>query len=154
MKKSIIASVILSLVFISCKDNYTLCGVSRRVTLNAGFYELVGTQAVRKSAPSFSLQLLNGPVLIGNNVHLPAFSTELSSASDTARYVVQFDTGLPVDTLTAVYSTQNTVSSPGCDNVDIHTLRTISSTYHTVDSIKLTDNLVDQRGAENLQIFY
>ena len=154
-KRVLLLSILLPItVLFSCKDNYTICGLTRRVTLNAGFYALMSGQAVAKAAPSFSLQLINGPVLISNNQNLSQFSTELSSSTDTARYILQLSNNSVPDTVAFIYQSQSVTTSPGCDNIDAHTLQKIITTFNTIDSISTVDAVVDTRGIENIRVFF
>jgi Family of unknown function (DUF6452) len=158
MKNNNIFIIILSIVFFtsSCKDDYSICNPVKDVKFIGGFYQRIGGADVPYPAPSFSLSLLNSNNLIYNNqANTIEFGMPLDELASTSKYVLSMGNGLQKDTLTIVYSSQkSTTDGNACGIIVYHNISQLYSTTNTIDSVKLTQPLVNTNPVQNAKIYF
>ena len=138
----------------SCKDDYTICNLPKTVNLIAGFYRHSGGVDVPTPAPSLSLFLLNGtsPVY-SNNMNALTFTLPLNPVVNSAKYVISVSASQS-DTLTIVYTSQNTNLSAECGNVYYNNISAFYTTTHTLDSVKILRPAINTDQVENVRIYF
>lgn len=85
------------------------------------------------------------------------FSLQLSSVTDSCRYAIQPDSALAFfDTLTFYYDRHLQFLSNSCGYTYYYSLKSIRTTYHQVDSVKIsnTDVNSDANSREHVQIYF
>lgn len=153
MKKYLSVSVVAVLCsLVSCKDEYTICTLSKDVKFIAGFYQSQNTPA---PAPQLSVSILNTNAFIYTNQgNVAEMGFGLNSTLDSNRYVITIAGNLPKDTVTIRYSSQTSNLSLECGSITTNTINSISSTHHTIDSIKITNATCNNTPIQNARIFY
>jgi hypothetical protein len=151
-----IGIISLSLLIISCKDDYSICNPVKDIRFIGAFYQRIGGIDVPTPAPSFSVSLLNSASLIYNNQpNTLEFAVPLNEFADTSRFVLSLGNGQPKDTLTVVYSSQkNTTDGNACGIIVVHTISGLYSTRNTIDSVKLIQPLVNTNPVQNAKIYF
>ncbi len=142
------------LIFSSCKDDYTICDLSKVVVLKNGFYQFTSGIEKPVAASLFSLtQIDNSPVY--NNVsNISKFNFSLNPAATSVKYQIITSAGSVPDTVTYSYNTENVQLSTNCGNVYVNTLTSVSTTTHTLDSIKIFNSTVNTESGENIKIYF
>jgi hypothetical protein len=85
------------------------------------------------------------------------FSLLLSSITDSCRYALQPDTALvSFDTITFYYDRRLQFISNACGFTYFYTLKTLKSTTHNIDSVKINNADVNQNAStpEHVQIYF
>ena len=143
---------LLPLSIVSCKDEYTICNLPKDVRFIAGFYQ---TANVPQSAQNLSVSLLGDTSAIyRRQPNVPSFSLPLNPTVDSSKYLIAVSNSGPRDTLTIVYSSSNVNLSPECGNVSYHTITRLSSTLHTIDSVKLIAPAINTSSVQNAKIYF
>ena len=154
MLKTLFFLAITGILFTSCKDEYTICNLSKNVSFVGGFYKKSGSADVPTSVSYVTMYLLDGgggPIF--SNSTLQSFSLPLNPVLDSSRYVIILNSN-PVDTLTIVYKTQTVNLSPECGNIFNHTITKLYSTKHTLDSARLVNPTINTNPLENGRIYF
>ena len=147
--------VTVSLYFTACKDEYTICNLSREVRFTGGFYRKLGANDVASPAPKFTLSQLNiSPAFYNEQVNVQTFSVPLNSLTDSGKYVLKLDNNLQADTVTVTYTSQGVNLSLECGSVTYNTITKITTTINTIDSIKIIKPLVNTEAGVNARIYY
>lgn len=157
MKKRLIHPVVLLALVLfnfSCKDQYTICDLSKDVFFRAGFYKIVAGNEVLNNAPKFSLAPLNGNFIYTDQLNTTAFPLSLNPLLDSNRYYIKFSDALPADTLTIVYSSTSTQLSVECGSVTVNTISRIYSTRNSIDSLQLKFSEVNTSNFEHVKIYF
>lgn len=150
-----VAAIVSSCNSGGCTENQT--SVPR-----AGFYDmetlrqiaLTGVEVGGVGAPNDSL-LATGLSAI-NEIYLPLRANK-ATTSFYFRYLVANDsTGLisPRDTLTVTYTTTPYFASEACGAMYRYTITRITHTTLMIDSIALTDSVINNLDIERLKIFF
>ena len=157
MKKLYFTTVVFSgcIFLCSCKDEYSICNLSKDVRFTAGFYKKVGLNDVVSPAPRFTLSLLNsGTSSYTQQANVEIFSLPLSPVVDSVKYVLKLDTGLQADTVTITYTSKGENLSVECGSVVYNTITQITSTVNTIKSVNIIKALVNTEPLQNVKIFY
>lgn len=157
MKKIYFAAGLLAVAFnlAACKDEYTLCNLSKEVRFTGGFYKKVGSSDALSPAPKFTLLQLNTTVpLYSQQVNVETFSLPLNPVLDSAKYVLTLNTGLQADTITIIYTSQGVNLSVECGSVTYNTINKVTTTINTLDSVKIIKGLVNTEAGQNVKIYY
>jgi len=157
MKKFVCTGVLFTLLFFiySCKDEYTLCNLSKEVSFISGFYQKVSGADVSVQAPSLYVSLLNSSSgIYTGQPNVRSFSLPLNSLVDSSRYTIQIGAGLPTDTLTVVYSSTSTNLSAECGNVIYNNISRFYTTKHRLDSVKIVNATTNTNPLENARIYF
>jgi Family of unknown function (DUF6452) len=151
-----IAAILISVFFIcSCQDQYSICELPKTVDCKAGFYQYNRGVETSVNASAFSLYIINSAGFFYNQQpNLSKFQFSLNPSVDSLKYFIKVGDILLADTLTLTYTSQNTLISPECGNVFIHTLLKINSTLNTIDSIKIINSNLNTTTGENLKIYF
>ena len=146
---------LLGLTLSACKDEYTICNLSRNVNFNAGFYQRVSGADVSAMAPNFTIYLLNNSLypIYNNQVNAKSFSLPLDPVRDSSRYVISIGPG-QADTLTIVYTSASVTLSEACGAVFHNNLTRVYSTAHSLDSARIVNPAVTSSGLENARIYF
>ncbi|MEO7446484.1 MAG: DUF6452 family protein [Ferruginibacter sp.] len=154
--KQIIFLTFLSLAgFTACKDAYNICDTPRDVALNAALYHRSSGGETAATASSLTLYLLNTTEYIYNQKPgLQKFSFDLIPVTDTAKYFLALQVGIPADTVTLIYSSRREMLPEPCGSVFTKTLYNVLFTRHTLDSIAIINPDVNTAGANNLKIYF
>ena len=81
-----------------------------------------------------------------NNVYLP-----LHKFTNTTKYEVQFNS--TIDTVTILHTNSVQYLSLECGCMKVHSLDTVLTTNHFIDSVRIINHNVKTNNAENLRIF-
>ncbi len=157
MNLSRLLSIIFTITLLtsSCRDEFTLCTQSKDVKFNANFYEKNSNIDVPKSAPSLTIYPLGNPLPIVNGLaNTQAFSLALDNIIDTSKFVISISNGLPKDTIKIIYSSQSVLLSVDCGNIINYNLAKITTTKHTIDTIKISSPIVSNRLLRNAKFYF
>jgi hypothetical protein len=148
-------AIILMASLLSCTDNYTLCTESKLVQLSSFFYKKVGGQEVISNAPSLTIKDLGtNQTIFSNLVNVPSFSIVLNPTLDSMKFFISLSPTLQADTLTVVYTTGSKPLTPECGTITTHKILSAKTTKHTLDTVKLTNDTVDNGLAPNTKIIF
>lgn len=139
----------------SCKDEYTICNLSKDVRFIASFYQRNNGADVLAPAPLLNITQLgiNAP-LYTQQAHVPTFSIALNPLLDSAKYFIKLSNSLQADTLTIVYTSTGANLSLECGPVTYHNISKLYSTLNTIDSVKITNPLLNTDLLQNAKIYY
>ncbi|MEJ7609764.1 MAG: DUF6452 family protein [Ferruginibacter sp.] len=153
--REIIVITVISLFLVTCKDEYTICNLSRNVNFNAGFYQRLSGADVSVVVPGLTVYLLNNSSspIFNNQQNARSFSLPLEPFKDSSRYVISITSGQP-DTLTIVYNTVSATLSEACGSVFHNNLIKVYSTANTLDSARIVNPAVTSAGLENARIYF
>lgn len=157
MKKRLIYPFVLPALVLfnfSCKDQYTICDLSKDVFFRAGFYKVVGGNEQVNNAPKFSLATVNGSSIYTNQLNTTSFALSLNPLLDSNLYFIKFSDALPADTLTIVYTSSSEQLSVECGSVAINSITRIYSTRNSIDSLQLKFPSVNTSNFEHVKIFF
>jgi hypothetical protein len=142
----------------SCTQNNT-CLTPKSVALRAGFYKTINDTTTKDSL------LTNANIIADQSVQFyginfkqsSKFSMTLSGLSNTTRLFFQSDSTsfdpLTFDTIDVNYTTQLNFISVACGYENYYTLTSIQSTHNTIDTVTLSQSLVDgDVNKEHIQI--
>lgn len=149
-----IALSLVAFTFFSCKDEYSICTLSKSVNFIGGFYQRTGGVDVAVQAPSLSVGLLNGPNLVSQQQNASVTVIPLNPTIDSARFLISVANNLQSDTLTVIYSSQTVILSAECGDVITHNIARFYSTTHTIDSVKLISPAVNTNPVQNAKIYF
>jgi hypothetical protein len=151
-----ISVIVLALAFfaVSCKDNYTICDQSKIVNYKAGFYNKNGAIDVPVTPNALTLTFPGATTYIYNQQGgIASLALALNPTTDSLKYFIQVNS-LPADTITFVYTTGQLTLSPECGDITVHNLTRAWTTTHTLDSVKIVSQAVNNVLKENLKIYY
>ncbi|MFN0083111.1 MAG: DUF6452 family protein [Ferruginibacter sp.] len=158
MKKIYLAAVVIAnatFSLYSCKDEYTLCDLSKDVRFIGAFYRKVGSNDVLSPAPSLSIRSLDtGPFLYSQQPNVDQFGLSLSSVIDSAKFVITIAGSSPTDTVTIVYSSLGENLSTECGSITTHNITKLTSTINTIDSVKIIKAFINNVPSLNAKIYY
>jgi hypothetical protein len=156
MKKFFLSTItfLLCLEFSSCTDQYSICDQIKYANLNASFYKITAGGESVNIAPSFSLAALNGTLIYNQQPNVSNFGLQLVPAIDSASYIISFSASLPADTFNIYYSSSIQNLSVECGNIDVHDIRLIRTTNHTIDSIVIANPSVRNENMKNLKFYF
>ena len=80
------------------------------------------------------------------NVDLP-----LNKFSTISKYEVKFNT--TIDTLTILHTNSDYYLSLECGCLKVHSIDTVLTTNHFIDSVKITTHTVNNTNAENIRLY-
>lgn len=140
---------------VSCTDQYTLCTLSKEIRFIGRFYQRISGQDVLAQAPGLIIHQLNvATPIFPLQQNVSTFSFPLNPLSTSASYIISVGNNQPQDTLTITYTSQGTNLSPECGSVIYHNITALSSTTHTIDSVKISNATVNTDPAENAKIYF
>ncbi len=146
--------VVLGLFFYSCKDEYTICDLSKTVNFRAVFYKKSSGTESAYTVPSFSLKLLNYPDFLYKNLpNVNQFSLAFNPSSDSIRYAIGVSPNGITDTITINYTTQTVNLSAVCGDIQVNNITRVSTTKNLLDSIKIATPAVNTTEVENIKIY-
>ena len=156
MKSKSFLLLIICLSFLAaCKDEYTICDLSKDVRFIGSFYQRNNGVDVLTPAPNLNIiQLSNNTALYTQQVNAATFSYPLNPQVDSAKYSFKLANNLQADTVTIVYTSIGTNLSLECGAVIYHNISRITSTLNTIDSIKITNPLLNTNLLLNAKIYY
>lgn len=160
MKKSLnilLFAVVFSIGFISCHTDDT-CRKSRTVLLGMNFYldtinHLNGRLVVQKlTIDSLWAKGVGIDSVLYNKKQTSTVSLPLNSFAEESKFHLKFNT--IADTITIRHKNSNEFLSLECGYIRTHQIDTVFSTGHFIDSISVTQNLVNTIYVENIQIHH
>ncbi len=156
MKKKLILIFIVGInFFTSCKDEYTLCDLSKDVRFIASFNQRINGTDVLMAAPNLSItQLSNNSALYTQQVNVSTFSFPLSPVADSAKYSFKLANNLQADTVTIIYTSTGTNLSLECGPVTYHNISKIKTTTNTLDSVKITNPVLNTDLLQNAKFYF
>lgn len=86
--------------------------------------------------------------------NVSTFSFPLNPLNSTASYIISLGNNQLQDTLTISYTSQGINLSPECGSVIYHNITALSSTTYTIDSVKITNPIINTDPAENAKIYF
>jgi hypothetical protein len=150
-------TLILSLVVVlfSCTDDYSLCTESRTVQFSSFFYRRVGGQEVTANAPNLRItDASTNQEIFSNQPNVSSFSLVLNPTVSTMKFYISLSPTLQSDTLTVNYTSSSKSLSPECGVISVHQILSATTTKHTLDTVKLTNAIVDNGAAPNSKIIF
>lgn len=160
IKKTHALFFLILIVFAACSSvDRDPCLLPKTTSMRVGAYQVDTSGSVIDSVlPSPLWVALTPDSLIGAlYTNSSEFYLLLSSVDDSCSYVLQPDTSIAtVDTITFYYDRQLQFLSNACGYTYYFNLKSISTTFHNIDSVKLNNTEVnsDANTAEHVQIFF
>lgn len=155
MKHIIFLTFLASAGLTACKDAYNICDTPRTVALNAALYHRIPGGETAATASSLTLYLLNTTEYIYNQkAGLQKFSFDLIPVTDTAKYFLALQTGIPADTVTLIYSSRRIMLPEPCGYIFTKTLYNVLYSRNRLDSIAIINPDINTAGANNLKIYF
>jgi hypothetical protein len=155
MKKLVLIFIVCMHFLSSCKDEYTICDLPKDVRFIASFYQRNNGADVLTPAPNLNItQLTNNSALYTQQANVSTFSFPLNPLLDSAKYIFKLANNLQADTVTIVYSSTGTNLSLECGAVIYHNVSRISTTLNTIDSIKITNAVLNTNLLQNAKFYY
>ena len=153
--KSIGRAILLMLILNSCKDEYTICDVSTNVAEKSGFYHVSsGVEQPINSSSFFLTQLGSSSPIYAAVNNLGRFSLPLNPLLDSAKYQISVNNNVTIDTITFVYTSQPLLINADCGTIYIQNLTRVWATKHKIDSVKISNNVINNTSGENLKIYF
>ena len=150
-----IPGFILIMCFSKCKDEYTICDFNTSVNEKSGFYHINGGIEQVAYAPSFSLSALGVPLAIYSAVpNLSKFSLPLNPLLDSAKFQLSINNNVTIDTITFFYNSHSMLLSPECGSIYVHNLTRIKTTKHKLDSVSISNGVINNISGENVKIYF
>lgn len=149
--------ILLGIGFISCHTDDT-CRKSRTVLLGMNFYldtinHLNGRLVVQQlTIDSLWVNGVEIDSVLYNKERTNTVSLPLNSFAEESRFHFKFNE--TVDTITIHYKNRNEFLSLECGYIRTHSIDTVFSTNHFIDSISVTKNLVSTIYVENIQVHH
>lgn len=156
MKKYLLLIFIACICILpSCKDEYTICNLPKDVRFIASFYQRNNGADVLTPAPNLNITQLgiNAP-LYTQQANVATFSTALNPQLDSVKYYIKIANALQPDTLTVVYKSIGANLSVECGAITYHNITKLYSTLNTIDSVKITNPLLNTDLLQNAKIYY
>jgi hypothetical protein len=154
-KKFVVFFIVSTIVFTSCKDEYTICNEEKTVKLNANFYKIIGGVETTTTASNLKVTTFyNGTTIVSNQPNLSTFSLPLDFATDTLKFAITLADNLPKDTVTFIYTSQIKVLGSACGQVYFHKLTNALTTTNSLDSIKIINPDVQNTFAPNAKFYF
>lgn len=154
----LIGVLLIIVVVQSCTQNNT-CLTPKSVALRAGFYKTINDTTTQDSL------LTNANIIADQSAQFyginfkqsSKFSMTLSGLSNTTRLFFQSDSASfdpsTFDTIDVNYTSQLNFISVACGYENYFTLSSLQSTHHIIDTVKLSQSLVDgDVNKEHIQI--
>ena len=139
----------------SCKDEYTICNLSKDVRFIASFYQRNNGVDVLVPAPLLNItQLGTNAPLYTQQANVPTFAIALNPQLDSTKYYIKLSSSLPADTLTIVYTSTGANLSLECGSVTYHNISKLYSTLNTIDSVKIINPVLNTDLLLNAKIYY
>jgi hypothetical protein len=159
INRSLLLLLLLGFFMATCSVDRDPCLLPKTTSLRVGTYKIdTSGAAVDSVLPSPLWVPLTADSLQGILYSSTAkFSLSLSSVTDSCRYILQPDTSVfSSDTLTFFYDRTLHFLSNACGYNYYFHLKTVRTTLHNIDSVKLTNTEVnsDANSAEHVQIFF
>jgi hypothetical protein len=163
-----LAAIIFLLVcaFGACTQQRSPCYEPKIVSAVIGTYRIVDTSSIDSLLPQPAFTCLDTPLsqeIAANNIFTPL----LSPHADSTRWLLipdrfnpddSADVATPVefyDTLTFYHTKELNFISNACGYVYYYTLTNVTTTYHSIDSISLLNNTVDNNAnTQHIRIYY
>ena len=140
---------------LSCQDSYNICDKATTVSFKGGFYHVSGSNENTAVAPSLTISSINSGLIIYNQqANLSKFTFSLNPTINQSQYFIKTDNSSTGDTLTITYSTESANISAECGNVYVNTLQNITTTNHTIDSVKLIESNNNTTTGENIKVYF
>jgi hypothetical protein len=154
--------IAFTLFGISCTNDES-CTQDRIAKLGVGFYTRALTDTVKKvyttTAKSIDTLSVRGLAANGTlidsilyksksiqNIYLP-----LNKFENSSKFVLSFKTAK--DTIEVLHTNTDYYLSLECGCMKVHSIDTVLTTTHLVDSIKIINHKVNATNAEHIQIF-
>lgn len=156
MKKKLFLIFIVGVTILtSCKDEYTLCDLSKDVRFIATFNQRINGADVLTPAPNLNIiQLSNNSALYTQQANIATFSFPLNSLIDSAKYSFKLAGNLQADTVTIIYTSTGTNLSLECGAVTYHNISKIKTTTNTLDSVKITNPVLNTDLLLNAKFYF
>lgn len=156
MKKKLFLIFIVGITFFtSCKDEYTICDLSKDVRFVATFNQRInGADILTPAANLNIIQLSNSSALYTQQANVANFSFPLNPLVDSAKYSFKLGNNLQADTVTIVYTSTGTNLSLECGSVTYHNITRITTTINTIDSVKIINPVLNTNLLQNAKFYF
>lgn len=155
---TLLLSTILLLSMYSC--NTTGCTDNRSSLLLAGFYSDVTERSIQVDSLEIGgVDAPNDSLLVTADDRLSQFYIPLRSQNTEASYCIHYAaTNLDFpelnDTITIGYTGKPYFASEECGAVYLYNIHRFDYTRHLIDSIALTDSLINNANVERMKIYF
>ncbi len=146
--------VVVVLFTSSCRDEFTICNLSKEVKFNAGLYEKNTVGDIAKLAPSLTINALGDTAIINGLANLQVFSLPLNNLVDTAKYVISVSYNKPKDTIKIIYTSQSVLLSVNCGNIINYNISKILFSKNTLDTVKILNPTVSNGLLQNAKLYF
>ena len=156
MKNTLLLIFIVGPCFLySCKDEYSICNLSKDVRFIATFYQRINGADVLYPAPSLSItQIASNALLYNQQSNTATFSFVLNPLVDSAKYIFKVASNSPADTVTIIYTSTGANLSPECGAITYFNVSKIKTTLNTIDSVKITNPILNTDLLQNAKFYY
>lgn len=155
MKKLFLIFIFGIIILTSCKDEYTICDLSKDVRFIATFNQRVNGADVLLNAPSLNIILLtNNSSIYTQQANVSTFSFPLNSLVDSAKYSFKVANNLQADTVTIIYTSTGANLSLECGAVTYHNISKIKTTTNTIDSVKIINPVLNTDLQQNAKFYF
>lgn len=156
---SLIGLILLSAIWLSCKQDRDPCLQPKTVTLHIGVYKAAdtGSLGVDSVLPSAIVGLVDTNVLFYYGANGSKFALTLNPKADSCRWFIIPDSNhvSNVDTMTFYYQPQPHFISEACGFINYYNINSVRCTNYYIDSFQIKDfNISTKANVENVKIFY
>ncbi len=152
--KEFVRYILVTVLLISCKDEFTICDLPVAVRMKCSFYHGNGTQQTATPVPFLTARKLSSPDPDYALSMISNFSLALNPIADSVQYEVSIRSGSIPDTVTFVYTSQKINVSAVCGDIYVNNLTKVSTTMNTLDSAKISSSSVNATSGENVRIYF
>lgn len=159
LKKYCILLILCAFIGVSCDDNDTACSEDVSVGLGVKNYEAVydsttATYSTSSYSPSLVLKGLGQDSLLIDSVATNSYYLPLSLDTNFTSFVLNATDRGVVDTLTIYHTNIKKLISVACGCKIEYIIKDLTFTSHALDSISLTDTVVNNRYTNHLALYY
>lgn len=143
----------LLLCFAACSSED--CPINNTVVGKMMFYNHLGDAVAFNGTLTVSVVRPQGDSVVVNKKSGAADVTfPLSYTHETDTFILDYNDGLAYDSLYVSHINIPTLVSVDCGTAMFHTITSVSSTHHVIDSLVLTSSEVNYDEHENIQVIY
>ena len=147
----IVLSLITSMMACSGED----CPINNTVAGKMVFYNHLGDPVAINGTLSISVVRPQGDSIVLNlKSNASDVTIPLSYAYDTDTLIFDYNGGMAYDTLYISHTNTPTLVSVSCGTAMFHSLTTVRSTHHVIDTLIIKSPEVNYDERENIQVIY
>ncbi len=122
--------------------------------MKCGLYHVNAGTETEAPAPLLMVTKLSSPTPDYAIAMAPRFSLALNPIADSVQYQISVIQASTPDTVTFSYTSQLVNISAICGDVYVNNLIKVSTTMHTLDSVKTVSSTINTTTGENIRIYF